>query len=86
MVPQQGKITTDLGAPGEDGDQLYIFGGGNYTIYDFDGLDTAPGFPNGYWELGGTLNEPTINVGQAFFYRKALGGGSSTWTRNFTVQ
>jgi hypothetical protein len=86
LVPQQGMITTDLGLPGEDGDLCYIFGGGNYTIYDYDGVDTAPGHPNGYWELNGNLNEPVINVGQAFFFKKAPGGGSSTWTRNFTVQ
>jgi hypothetical protein len=86
MVPQQGKLTTDLGLPGEDGDLIYIFGAGNYTIYDFDGVDTAPGFPNGYWELNGNVNEPTINVGQAFFFKKIFGGASSTWLRNFTVQ
>jgi hypothetical protein len=84
-VPQQGKITTDLGAPGEDSDYVYIYNGG-YTVYDYDGLDTAPGYPNGYWELNGVLNEPVINVGQGFFYKKASGGASSTWTRNFTVQ
>ena len=84
-VPQQGMITTDLGVPAEDGDNCFIYAGG-YTVYDYDGLDTAPGHPNGYWELGGNVNEPTITVGQSFFYLKFPGGVSNSWVRNFTVQ
>jgi hypothetical protein len=85
MVPQQGMITTDLGAPAEDSDNLFLYNGG-YTVYDYDGYDSAPGHPNGYWELNGILNEPTINVGQAFFYLKNPANVSTSWVRNFTVQ
>jgi len=73
MVPQQGLVSTDLALPGEAADQLFTFSGG-YTAYVFDDLDMA-------W----LPNQPTINVGQAFFYIKAPGSVSSAWTRNFTV-
>jgi hypothetical protein len=85
IVPQAGKVTTDLGVPAEDSDYCYIYNGG-YTVYDYDGLDTAPGFPNGYWELNSVISEPTINVGQSFFYLKFPANASTSWVRNFTVQ
>ena len=74
MVPQAGLVTTDLGLPGEATDNLYTWTGG-YTAIQFDDLDMV-------W----LPSEPTIDVGQAFFYNKAAGNVSSTWTRNFTVQ
>jgi len=74
MVPQAGLISTDLGLPGEAADELYTWANG-YTGYQFDDLDMV-------W----LPSEPTIAVGQAFFYKKALGNVSSIWTRNFTVQ
>jgi len=74
IVPQQGKITTDLGAPGEAGDQLYRYAGG-FTTFTFDDVDLV-------W----TPTEPTINVGEAFFYKKSAIATQSKWIRNFTVQ
>ena len=74
MVPQAGLITTDLQLPGEPADQLFTYSGG-YSAYVFDDIDMA-------W----LPNQPTINVGQAFFYIKAAASVSSAWTRNFTVQ
>jgi len=74
IVPQQGKITTDLGAPGEAGDQLYRYAGG-FATFTFDDVDLV-------W----TPTEPTINVGEAFFYKKASTATNSKWIRNFTVQ
>lgn len=74
MVPQQGLITTDLKLPGEPLDNLYTYSG-SYTVYKFDDVDLI-------W----TPSEPTINVGQAFFYIKQTGNTSSSWVRNFTVQ
>jgi hypothetical protein len=73
IVPQQGLITTDLKVPGEADDQAYVYNNG-YTVFTFDDLDLA-------WEP-----EPTINVGQSFFYRKAATSVSSSWIRSFTVQ
>lgn len=74
IVPQQGLVSTDLGLPGEDNDNLFTYSGG-YTGYSYDGLGAAWG-----------PTEPTISVGQAFFYVKAPGGTQSKWIRNFTVQ
>jgi hypothetical protein len=74
IVPQQGKITTDLLAPGEPGDILQTYNGG-FSAYVFDDLDLV-------W----TPSEPTINVGQSFFYKKSPTATQSRWIRNFTVQ
>ncbi|HNR72528.1 MAG TPA: hypothetical protein PLN97_13100 [Verrucomicrobiota bacterium] len=74
MVPQAGLITTDLGLPAEALDSLFTYAGG-YSSYIFDDLDME-------W----LPSEPNIAVGQSFFYIKAAGNASSTWTRNFTVQ
>jgi len=74
MVPQAGLISTELGLPGEAADTLWIYSGG-YSAYIFDDLDMA-------W----TPFEPTVNVGQSFFYLKNSGNVNTAWTRNFTVQ
>jgi hypothetical protein len=72
MVPQQADLGT-LGVPGEPNDQVYVYQGG-YTGTHFDDVDLA-------WEP-----DLTINVGDAFFYKKNPVSVSSTWVRNFTVQ
>ena len=74
IVPQAGKVSTDLGVPGEAGDQLFTFSGG-YTGYVFDDVDLV-------W----TPSEPTIGVGGAFFYIKSSVATQPLWIRNFTVQ
>jgi hypothetical protein len=74
IVPQAGLITTALGLPGEDGDQLFQFAGG-FTAYVYDGL-------GGNW----TPSEPTIKVGESFFYLKSPTSTQPNWIRNFTVQ
>ncbi len=73
-VPQAGLISTDLGLPGEAADNLFTYSGG-YSAFIFDDLEMA-------W----LPYEPTIAVGQAFFYVKNTGNPSTSWTRNFTVQ
>jgi len=72
MVPQAGRVSTDLGLPAGPNDQLFPFPGG-YTAFQFDDVDLA-------W----TPNEPRLAVGEAFFYIRA--GNSTNWIRNFTVQ
>jgi hypothetical protein len=74
IVPQAGRVSTDLGLPGEALDQLFTFSGG-FTTYQFDDVDLV-------W----TPSEPTNNVGGAFFYIKAAGNTQTNWVRNFTVQ
>ena len=77
MVPQQGTATGDLGVPGEDGDQMYVYNGG-YAAYAYD--ITIPG-----WTSTDPAG-PIINVGQGFFYKKLAGNVSTQWVRSFTVQ
>jgi len=60
--------------PGEGGDFMYRYNGG-YTTYLFDPDDLV-------W----TPSEPSVNVGEAFFYKKAASGTATKWIRNFTVQ
>jgi hypothetical protein len=81
IVPQQGLISTDLGVPFDDGDHLYVFNtaqnSGGYVAYAYSTDD-------GQWDP----SEPTITVGQGFFYKKAATGtpAKANWVRNFTVQ
>jgi hypothetical protein len=57
IVPQSGKLSTDLGFPAADGDFVYLYRNGAYAIsgYDF-----------GEWD-----SEPTPAVAEAFFVNKA---------------
>jgi hypothetical protein len=73
IVPQAGKVTTDLGVPAQANDQLFQFLNSTYSSYVFDADDLV-------WLPA----EPTNLVGEAFFYIKA--GNSNNWIRNFTVQ
>jgi hypothetical protein len=72
IVPQAGKVQTDLGLPAQANDQVFLFKAGNYT--------TLTKRSSGAW-TGGT-GEPEIGVAEGFFY-KAVAAGS--WTRNFSV-
>jgi hypothetical protein len=76
MVPQAGNPNS-LKIPVEPGDQIQMFNNG-FTAFTFDEFDLiwTPGDPNG----------PLINVGQAFFYRKAPTATQTNWIRDFTVQ
>jgi hypothetical protein len=74
IVPQAGRVTTDLLLPADPGDALFQFRGG-FATYGFDDVDLV-------W----TPFEPTNNVGEAFFYLKAASGTHPNWIRNFTVQ
>ena len=73
IVPQAGKLTTDLGYPGaaEDSVYKYVVGTG-WVPYNFD-ADLLKWLPS----------EPTLNVGEGFFSKKIAAGN---WTRTFNVQ
>jgi hypothetical protein len=81
IVPQQGLISTDLGVPTANGDQLFVFNTAQtstgYTAYSYSTDD-------GQWDP----SEPTINVGQGFFFVTAPTAppANANWIRNFTVQ
>jgi hypothetical protein len=72
IVPQAGAVSA-LGLAGEAGDQMYTYSGG-YTPYTFDDVDLV-------W----TPSEPSLNVGQAFFYKKSPTAVNNEWVRDFTV-
>jgi len=81
QVPQDGKITTDLGYPAKPGDQVSKFDGATGKFvgpYSFDDLVG----PNGSWTLGGVANEPSVGVGESVFVRSV---NANTWTRTFNV-
>jgi hypothetical protein len=81
MVPQQGLVSTDLGVPYDNNDLLYVYNtlqnSGGYSLYQYSTDD-------GQWDP----SEPTIAVGQGFFYKKAstANPANANWVRNFTVQ
>jgi len=79
IVPQQGLVSTDLKVPYFNNDQLFTYNvaqaGAGYVTYQYSADDGA-------W----IPSEPTINVGQGFFYAKASTANNPSWVRNFTVQ
>jgi len=81
IVPQQGLLSTDLGVPTDNGSQAFTYNvlqnNGGYSSYTYSSED-------GTWNP----SEPTIAVGQGFFFITAAGAppASAQWIRNFTVQ
>ncbi len=65
MVPQAGTPTA-LGIPAEPGDILELFHG-SYSAYVYD------------VSAGWLPNEPTLGVGEAFWYRKATNARTNLW-------
>jgi len=69
MVPQAGRVDVDLGLPEVDSDNVYVFNPSTasspgYQTYTGDEFNVAP------WDApGGQPSNPTVGVGQGFFYR-----------------
>lgn len=74
IVPQAGKLETDLKFPAAVNDKAYLFDSGtqNYTIFTRRA--------GGAW-TGGT-GEPALAVAQGMFYQAVA---ATTWTRSFNV-
>lgn len=74
MVPQTGKLETDLGFKASANDQVFVFDAAtaNYTTFTKRA--------SGAW-TGGT-GEPSIPVANGFFYKA---GAAGSWTRTFSV-
>lgn len=70
QVPQSGQLDTVLGYPPADGDTIYFFRNGTYSISTYLQL------------LGGWDTAPSPNVGEAFWSLKAA---AADWTRTFSV-
>jgi len=73
IVPQAGRLSTDLGYPGEPGDFSYKYSAGNWIVANFDPdlLDWEPA-------------ELSFGVGEGVMLKK--NGPTTAWVRNFTVQ
>jgi hypothetical protein len=74
LVPQSGKLETDLAFKAATNDKVYLFDATSqaYTAYTKRA--------SGAW-TGGS-GEPVINVANGFFYQATAAG---TWTRSFSV-
>jgi hypothetical protein len=73
IVPQAGALSTALGFPAADGDQVFKWNGTTYAGYLYE--DPGGG---GEW----SPSEPAVEVGEGFFSRKSA---AVDWTRDFTV-
>lgn len=73
VVPQTGKIQTDLQFPAKANDQILTFKA------DGSGYNSVKKVGTTWVGAGG---EPTIEVGQGFWVNSIAAG---TWTRNFSV-
>jgi len=68
IVPQAGRVDADLGLPEVDGDIVYVFNPSTnahpgYQTYTGDEFNSPP------WDApGGQPGNPTVGVGQGFFY------------------
>lgn len=70
IVPQAGGLTSVLGLTPADGDQIHQFGASGYNSTPY---------------LGGWVPaEPTIAVGEGFWYENNS-GASISWVRDFSV-
>jgi len=73
IVPQSGKVQTDLGLPAANGDKVYQFSASTQGYNATTKRGTA-------WT--GTGGEATIGVAEGFFYQAVAAGA---WTRSFSV-
>ena len=76
QVPQQGLVSTDLGYPKTEGDLIFKF---NSSTISYEAYTYVFGTWNG---PGGAIVEPTIDVAEGFFAKKAV---SAAWNRTFSV-
>jgi hypothetical protein len=69
IVPQTGRVATDLGLPVLSGDTVQRMVNGSYVTYTYS---------NGAW----LPSEPTVSVGESSWNSKAV---AMSWSRNFLV-
>jgi hypothetical protein len=74
-IPQAGLIQSQLGFPAKNGDKIYLFRNGTYTIVTRR-TDATP------WPSN---TEPTLDVGEGFFSLLATANTATTWSRTFNV-
>jgi hypothetical protein len=71
QVPQAGLVSTTLGFPADEQDQIFVF---NEQTQRY----VVSSFVLGAWDT-----EPNIDVGDAFFVNNA--NAAKNWTRSFSV-
>jgi len=72
IVPQAGRLVSDLGYPVVHGTTIYTYSPGvGYTVYDYTSL------------FGWIPHEPVLTVGQAFWSHQPSAGA---WTRQFIIK
>jgi len=85
QVPQAGDLVTNLGLTNyNDGDQVYVYNNNppaaaGYTLYGVDKVLGGAGYL-GQWDPPG---DPTVAVGQGFWYHTSGTGVTFNWVRNF---
>lgn len=77
IIPQQGKVETDLKIPAVSGDVLYQWDPATQGYKTAATRRTNPG----QW-TGPSTGEPTIAVAEGFFYQAKA---ASSWKRDFSV-
>jgi len=75
--------STNFNLPLQVGDNVYIWTGGGYAIYNYAGVDGAGAGLNWYDPDFNGVASPTVAVGQGFFYQNA--GATRDWTNNVVV-
>jgi hypothetical protein len=75
VVPQAGKVQTDLLYPAGVNDKIFKWSGTAYVLY-FNDVDDG-------WTGPGGVEEPTLAVAESAFFQNA--GTAKSWIRNFTV-
>jgi len=79
MVPQSGKLATDLGFPLKDAQNNDV----DFTIYRFNVPGKSAGYTSYPYEFGGwSIEEPVPAVAEGFFVQLPV---AASWVRTFDV-
>jgi len=78
IVPQSGKLATDLGFPLKDAANNDI----DFTIYRYNVPGKAAGYTGYAYEFGAWSEEPVPAVGEGFFVQLPV---ATQWVRTFSV-
>lgn len=87
QIPQAGRVDLDLGLTENDGDYIYIYNNtgtpATTGYYSYFG-DSLGGSPSGWDFTTGAPQNPTVVVGQGFFYINNS-GVPLQWVRSFSI-
>jgi len=83
QVPLAGGLTSTLGYVPTLGDNVYLYQGGAYALYQYTHKAINHVQTTNWFDPNGNVNEPQIAVGQGFWLNPV---GTTTWTEVFTAQ